>query len=441
MQKRIALFLVLLLGGAALPATVQTAVVYDWPSKLLRVDPNGPALTTFERPYFGRGHCFAHDGGLYMGVWSPGGPASLERLDFTSSTVTTVARGTSPVHFGAPYVPCLDFEAQDGPGVWIFDAAAISTLAPQMKSCRVDVTRGTIAWDNIHPISWPGSLPMSDAYPSPFQADRVIGVGFYTRSNDIGLWKIHGTPTYATPTIVCNFDHPCAYDAFLHEDRRVYCWTSYVPPSSRPTWPQFIGLHVVDVSTAVKQSIPLPLPLSTTDPWAAAWNEPWEKPGRIAYIACDTDDTLYKVDLLATPPTAVSLTKLPPGNYIHGREVEEAQLASWRKGATGRIFHLNFGPAMAGKSYVLAPSLAGFAGAPLLLPGSGLELWMLPDVFTTIALLGHLPYNAQGLLDGTGQRAVTFDAGVRVGLDFVWAAQVVDSSKVLDVSNLILVSM
>jgi hypothetical protein len=443
MRKRPALFLALILAGMALPAAAQTAVVYDFNgSRLLRIDPSGPTITTLPRPYFGRGHCFSHDGGLYMGVWSPGAPAWLARLDLTTRAVTTVARGSSATHFGAPYVPCLDAEARDGPGVWVFDGTSTQTstihVIRKPKACRVDVTSGTITWDNIVPTPW---VPMADAYPDPHQADRVLAVGFWFYNNQIGLHTIYGAPTEASPKVVSTLDHPCAYDAFLHEDRRVYCWTNFTPTPKIPWFPQFVGLHAMDAKTGVKQSIPLSLPATNNDPWAAVWNEPWEKPGRIAYIACDADDTLYKVDLLASPPAAVSVTKLPAGLYIHGREVEEAQLASWRKGPTGRVFHLNFGAALGGKSYLLAPSLAGYAGAPVLLPGSGLELWMQPDGFTAIAALGLLPYPAWGILDGTGQRSVTFDVGVRIGLDFVWTALVVDQGKVLDVSNLILVSM
>jgi len=175
--------------------------------------------------------------------------------------------------------------------------------------------------------------------------------------------------------------------------------------------------------------------------YGAAWNEPWEQPGRLAYIVYNGDDKAYKVDLAATPPTAVSVVTLPAGSYYHGREVEEAQLVSWKISNTGRNFHLNFGAANGGNFYVLAPSVAGYSPTAITLPPNGLELWLWPDLFTFMGVTGTLGYASQGTLSRSGEADVKVDFGVTVGLNVLWAAVAYDAKGVQDISNLIMVDM
>jgi len=427
---------IFLAGLSAVSALAQVAVIQDYSSNpttlyyLHRIDPvnqTSSTLTIVSDPNI-RGYCFHNDGGLYVGWRTLNG---IGRYDISTNTWTTVVIDPANRVLGSPLVPTVNNEAIGGPGLWVMDVNSMSTSpATLQNTALIDLNNKTFAVNQYVPGGF--AKPESDSYADPHNSGHFIGVG-QTVDQTVTRWALQTSPTTMAPSVICTLAQPCIRDALIHEDTNLYTWVANA---------NLRGFMQVDLNTGTQKTIQLNIP-NPGSVYAGVWNEPWEAPGRIAYICFNGDDKVYKTDLAAASPTAVSIITMPAGSYRTAREIEEAQLTSWTqvKTPSDRNFHLNFGKASAGKLYVLAPSSLGYAFTPIVFPPRGLELWMAPDTFTILAVNGLLGYASTGFLDSNGEKDVYFNLGTRVGLDFVWVAVVMDATGVLDVSNLIMVSI
>ncbi len=433
-MRRFILVCLLLVGLFVAPALTQVAVIQDYSSSpttlyyLHRIDPvnqTSTTLTIVSDPNI-RGYCFHHDGGLYVGWRTLNG---IGRYDISSNTWTTVVIDPANRILGSPLVPTVNNEAIGGPGLWVMDVNTVSTSPTTVQNTAlIDLNNKTFAVNQYVPNGI--AKPESDGYADPHNSGHFIGVG-QTVDLTVTRWALQTSPTTLAPAVICTLAQPCIRDALIHEDRYLYTWIAN---------PTLRGFMQVDLNTGTQKTIQLNIP-NPGSVYAGVWNEPWEAPGRVAYICFNGDDKVYKTDLAAASPTAISIISMPVGSYRTAREIEEAQLTSWTqvKTPTDRNFHLNFGKAHAGKLYVLAPSFLGYAASPIVFPPKGLELWLAPDLFTSLAVSGILGYASQGMLDSNGEKDVYFNIGTRVGLDFVWVAVVMDATGVVDISNLIMV--
>jgi len=430
------------LGLAVLVASsigAQNAII-DGGTVGLVINPVTPTVSSFAvlPAQQTRGLTIGPDGKFYWSWWTVNGIGVYDPVG--GSWTTLVADPTNQL-MGAPYQPAVDNEAIGGPGLFCVDGnpapTSVTTVTGFRNLFRVDVNAATAAVDALFANT---ITPMADFYANPHKAGEYVGVGFSTSDQTVRAFVPQGGPTTIVPGVIATLTQPCQYDALIHDDTHLYCWTSTAATSVASS---FVGFERVDLLTGATTTIPVSGITHAGVGYAACWNEPWELPGRKAYVFYDGTDALYSVDLSTNPTSAVAIAAgvVPAATYSTAREIEENQLTSYRVG-TGRVFHMNFGANGAGKNYILAPSLFGYGG-PTVLPG-GRELWLIPDGFTALAIgnvLPGAPGQTVGILDKTGQKDVKFDLGVRVGVSARWVAVVLDSGRIADVSNIVNLTM
>lgn len=418
-------FVALLAATAAAPA--QTATVQLAGEHLLVVDPIAQRVTTvlaFPSASTSLGHTHGPDGRVFATDFNVG---SVLAFDLATGTRTRVAIDLRNEPMGDPLTPALDHEARGGPGLWIPDARNLTSGSLLRKnSVRVDIATGAIRVDSEYPTP---ILPGADTFPNPLRSNEMIGVGSGTARQIVHGFEVGRNARYL-PRTIASLPLPVSDDAFIHEDAKLYCWTS---GSSRGT-----AFIVVDIATGATTVQPIRGIPHTGDGSGAVWNDPWEVAGKRAWVLNDGDDTIYSVDLSTNPAVATAVMVVPrpaaqPFRYNSGRDVEEAQLSTWRVGDTGRNFHVNFGPSAAGKQYVVVPTLSGLRTTPYL--EQGMEIWMEPDVATIAALEGKLGYAASGTLDATGQADVRVDLGIHWAVGTLWGAVLIDNNRCIDFAN------
>ncbi len=417
-------------------AQAQTALVGEYPDVYV-IDPI--AGTSKRIPLSpaqsSRGHTFGPDGKLYTSYWTTNG---IGVLDLTTTTWSVLVNDTTNRIMGAPYQPVFNCEAVGGPGIWCIDGnpipTTITTLAGR-NTFLVDVNAKTFAIDGWFESPTAAQVvPMSDSYTNPHVAGEFLGVGFATSDLNITGHTIQGGPTKYVPRKIATLKNPCFYDALIHEDAKLYCWCY------TSTTPTFLGFEVVDLKAGTTTTIPVTGITGTG--YAAVWNEPWEMKGKIAYIVLN--GICYSVDLTKNPAPATAIKITPAlltGSYHTARENQETQLYSYTDGKTGRTFHLNLGKAYAGKTFILAPTLAGYAG-PTTVGGS--EIAIATDWTTALAIFNVLPGafgKTVGVLDANGEADVVFDLGVKLNLDVLWIAGVQDNNLIPDATNVVNVKM
>lgn len=421
---------ILALAVVASAVSAQTAAVNNSGTSMLIVDPLTCKVVNacaFAPTQTTRGHTIGFDGAVYASWWTVNG---LGRLDLSTCKWTTVCRDTTNAIAGAPYQPVVNNEAIGGPGFWCVDGNAPPSPCP--ANCRntfLTDLNGPCVLDCCFPNTF---TPMSDAYAHPFMCGLFIGVGYSTSDKTISMYPLAVKPGSCYSSMrMCTLAYGCHFDALLHEDCRLYCWSNSTA---------FTGFEVVDLQTW-KCTLCKVTGIKPTSGNAAVWNDPWELPGRLAHIVHDSDHMCYTVDLSSCPNAPVIKTggPLPTGTYDTGREVEESQLTSWLTGpGSTRVFHLNFGPGAGGMNYALAPSLVCCARAPLKV--GKLELWFQPDIFTQLGLLGALPYTAAGPLSRSGTAQVKWGLN-QLGVCACWIAIAYNNLGVQDISNRIAVRM
>ncbi len=408
-------------------ASAQTATVQLAGEHLLVIDPIAQRVTTilpFPSASTSVGHTHGPDGRVLATDLNGG---AVLAFDLTTGTRTRVAIDLRNEPMGDPLTPALDAEARGGPGLWIPDARNLTSGSLLRKnSVRVDIASGTIRVDSEYPTP---ILPDADTYPNPLRSNEMIGVASGTARQIVHGFEVGRNGRYV-PRTIASLPLPVSDDAFIHEDTKLYCWTS---GSSRGT-----AFIVVDLATGATSVLPIDGLPHTGNGSGAVWNDPWEVVGKRAWVLNDGDDTIYSVDLSTSPARATAVMVVPrtapaPLRYNSARDVEEAQLSTWRIGATGRNFHVNFGPAAAGKRYVVVPTLSGLATTPYL--EQGMEIWMKPDVATIAALQGKLGYAASGTLDATGQADVPVDLGIHWAVGTLWGAVLIDNNRCVDFAN------
>lgn len=412
-------------GGAAQQAVVQASGY-----AVLVLDPvTGSTTSTFAFPFEtgSGGHTFGPDGRVYFTGYNSN---SIRALDLTNGVWTRIAIDLQNEPMGDPLCPVLNAEAIGGPGLWLADGKNLTSGSVLRKNTvLVDIASGGIEIDAETPTPF---LPNADAHPSPAHANEMWCVASGIARQRVTVYTPGRDRNYI-PRIV-PLPYPCGFDALMHEDGRLYCWTANSTSTLAPT-----GFMAVDDAGAIEV-----IPVQGI-PWAgsgaaAVWNDPWEAPGMGAYVLNDGNDTVYKLDLATRPVVAAAVMTVPPRTIARrwdtGRELQESQLTSWRENTNGRrVLHLNFGPKRAGARYYCVPSAAGLASTPIL--EQGMEIWLEPDHYTMFALEGRLGYRPGGTLDANGEADVIFDLGRTFALDASWQAVIVENGQCVDFSNLV----
>lgn len=417
-------FAVLLLAGAA---TAQRAYVTGTSTNpIYIVDPitcttSSCAIGTESS----RGIAVGHDGAIYMSAWTTNG---IFRVDPNTCAITTICQDPTNSVIGAPYDPVMNNEAVGGPGLWVVDGNGAPAPAPaaQRNTVLVDIVGTACTMDcwfsNTQvPLSWSG--------PDPFNCGQFIGVGFTTSDFNVTRYSLAGgvlgTCTTAT---VCSLTEPAQYDAFLGEDCHVWVWNSSATGN--------VGFTRVDTRTGTCVTCAVAITHTGTG-YAGVWADPPERPGHMGYIAYG-DGMIYTVDLNTCTITTMCQSGITTAT--NANSVEENQLTSWLNAPGGtRNFHVNFGTVPAGTQYVLVPSLIRNCQTPLI--AGNLEIWFDPDLNTILGLQGLLPYQPVGSLPTTGERDITWNLNHFGVCGVYWIAGALGPSGLIDVSNVIKVTV
>jgi hypothetical protein len=433
---------VLALSCLASAAFAQSGFVGQGNTKMLLIDPTGSGkATAYDWSATGtdaggsRGHVIGHDGRLYRSAWKINGIV-VNDWQSTTPTVANLVFDTTNRVMGGPYQPVLDLNHKGGPGIACVDGNPAPAPAPNgfRNWFTVDINAPSFAVDGYFRTA---DVPMSDCFRNPFNSKQFVTVGFSTTDPKVSTWELPGGSSLFTASTVVSLSNPCQYDAMIHEDQKLYCWTSV---ANGP-----IGFQVVDLKTGFQAFQSISNISHIGAGYACVWNEPFEKPGRIAYVLQDSTtaavaEKLYRVDLLTGKATLIPL-KIPPGTYSTGRSIEESQLISWKDATkkTKRRFHINFGKVKSGDTYILFPTLAGY-GPKVTIHGQ--ELYLIPDFASSLAASNKLGAKTVGVYSSTsGQVDIDIDLGVELGADVVWAAARLSAGKVVDISNYIIVRM
>ncbi len=383
-----------------------------------------------------RGHFMGHDGKVYRSAWTLNGIV-VNDWETTTPTVTNLVNDTTNYIMGAPYQPVLDFNSSGGPGIVCVDGNPAPAPAPtgHRNWFSVDINAPSFATDGYFLNS---NVPMSDCYRNPHNSKQIVTVGFATSDQKIDTWELPGAGSLFTANTVLTLTNTCGYDACLHEDQKLYCWTSV---AAGP-----IGFQVVDIKAKTQSFTAVTGMTHLGSGYACVWNDPYEKAGRIAYVLQDSSsatvpELLYKVDLATGAATLIPLA-LPAGNYNTGRSIEDGQLTSWKvkNSATARNYHVNFGTVSVGDVYFLFPTVAGYSSTALVVDGQ--EIWLTPDFATVMAASNQLAAQTVGVFTSTsGVVDVTVNLFSTLNIDVVWCAARLKQGKVVDVSNYIIVGM
>ncbi len=398
-------------------------------TSMVLVDPAGAGTYTTHSWGTGgssRGHTYGWDGNVYRSAWTTNG---IIRNDLPSTTMTTsISADSTNLIAGAPYQPAFDNNATGGPGILCVDGNPAPTPAPPAHRNwfavdRVDMTGASAAVLGWFPTA--GNIPMADCYRHPHDPALFVTVGFNTGDQKVQTWSRPSTAGLMTPSTVLTLANRCGYDAFIHEDQKLYCWTSTAAQT---------GFQVVDLKAGT-QSFQAVTGLSFAGAgYAAVWNAPYEEPGRMAYVLQEggAADAMFRVNLLTGAATAVT-TAPPAGNYNTARSEGDAELSTWKMAGTTRRFHLNFGSSLAGDVYALFPSFAGYSSSALTFDGK--ELWVTLDSTSVAAFnnqLGAQTFAAFPNTSGEVDVDITLPA---IGINLVWTAIKISGGRLVDVSN------
>jgi len=314
---------------------------------LILVDPARKEVTSsFPFPTNQAARGVAASGGFaYVGMWTDNG---IQRVDLNNGKWETIVKDSTNQVLGAPYQPVIDNGAIGGPGLVVVDGNPPPAPFTGRNLATIDIRNRSFALDSVFPSI---HLPMSDAFADPYIPDEIIGVGFSTSDQNVISIPISRKAQNVTPQVITRLKQPCLYDALIHENQKLYSWSSS---------PSFVGFECVDLDRLnSSQLIPVTGITHTGTGYGAWWNDPHENPGRKVFGVLDGNDTLYEVDLAQNPApaTAIKTTPgLPSSTYTTGRSIEEAELTSWRLGPGSRNFHLDFGPAHGGRSTSSCPA-------------------------------------------------------------------------------------
>ena len=425
-------FCLLAVGLSSLLAAQYDAAVFGSASYVVLFNSQAGKTTTIiaqSQVQSLRGGMFGPTGLIYTSSWTSNG---IEVLDpQTGAWIAGLAAlDSTNTIMGAPYQPAVNYDNLGAFGLFCVDGNSpnpASTLIRNTFVVDYSTSRPTFALDGI--FSNTNNTPMSDMFPNPFGAGWV-GIGFST-DQKIDLYPRAATPnTSITLTNLLTMPLPAQYDATFCEDGNFWVLASNNL--------MICDLRKQTASTIALQGVPAG--------YGGIWCAPWEQPGMKAWIACDLDDTIYAVDLLASPIVATSLVKFPfPAPLPHtdwafntGRSAEECQLCSWKVDLNGkRNFHVNFGGKALGQACVLVPSLVGLSRNPLMM--SGLEIYLGVDTASILALQGFLPYVSVRYLGTSGEVDFVWNGfGKELGIRTYWQALTFTSNgKVTDASNII----
>jgi len=421
------------LGGMVSAQVNFDAAIFNHAGPVLLFDTGAGKVTSIipqAASQAARGGCFGPTGYIYLSAWTTNG---IDVLDPTMGQWIPglQVKDSSNLVMGAPYTPCPNYENLGGFGLMCVDGnPAPTSLNPPANSRNTFVVDYSVSppafrTDGFFPNT---NLPMSDWYPNP-HGSGFIGVGFATNDLKIDQYPIANPPLSSiTLTNLCTSSLPIQYDATIGEDGLVYAMSNGFMLKC-----DTVNNTVLTIKTSV-------MPASG---YCGMWAEPWELPGMAAYVAHDTDDTVYKVDLLADPMVAVSVVKLPAAYSINSaRDAQECQLCSWRADTSGkRNFHVNFGGNALGQWCTLAPSLSGLTRNPLNL--NGLDIHLGIDTATILALSGFLPYTHTVRLGTAGDVDILWNGfGSVLGISCYWqAVTYTNIGVVTDVSNVINVEL
>jgi len=381
-----------------------------------------------------RGACFGPTGLIYASAWTTNG---IDVLDPTTGAWINSMQVTDPTNaiMGAPYQPCPNYDNVGGFGLMCVDGnAPPSPPAPasHRNTFIVDYagTKPTFRADGYFPNT---KVPMSDFYPNLLAngpGEEFVGVGFYTSDQTVSLYPLaQNPPSVITPKVVATLPYPSRYDATWCEDGNLYIVSD---DTQNGMVMQIADIRTQKVTTVAIQGLP------STAAYAAVWAAPWEQPGMKGWICSDQDDNIYSVDLFARPMVVTKVVALGQAVSVNtGRHAEECQLCSWRESQPGaRTFVANFGGSHGGKLCVLAPSISGILKFPFQV--GGLELHLKLDTATLLGLQGLLPYPNAVFLATNGQASFLWRGfGVQLGIRSYWQAVVIDTTGIVEASNII----
>lgn len=381
-----------------------------------------------------RGGMTGPDGSLHFSEWNNNGIFVWDMQLMALDTMRHAVDATNAI-MGAPYQPAPNYENVGGFGIFCMDGNGAPAPAPtaHRNSFTVDYSTTPPAFQMT---GWftNTKVPMADCVANP-HGSGWLTVGHTTSDFEVAIYDHPATipNTLTITTVIPTLPFPSMSDATMADDGRLYV------PGYDAANANALVMMQVDVLAQAVTTIAVTGGF-TGDTIGSIWAEPWENPGRLAYIAGLLNDTVYQLDLTQNPMIVTSITT-PAIQIDHstGRSLEENQLSSWWIDQNGRRnFHVNFRKSTPGAQSVLAVTpIASPSANPLML--SGFEIYLSIDpTITLFGLQGFLPYQPFRTLDVALQADHIWNGiGSVLNIRSYWQAIAIRNGVVEDVSNII----